>query len=81
MKKILLILLLASCTKADVKEECKTCELKVHHIINGQVMDYIEESRTICDGSYKEIDGVITSNGHGTNSTGTWSIKKQWICK
>lgn len=72
------VLLTTACEKNDVEKDCKTCELQVHEVLGvGQSIDYVQETKEICNDSWKDIDGVshVTVNGQYTHKTETWHCK------
>lgn len=82
MKKLLFILFLASCAKEEQKEPtCVTCQLVVDQYGGGMDATYIEQSKEICDDSWKELDGKVTQTGSTTSHGNTVYIDKQWHCK
>lgn len=75
MKKLLLILLLASCQK-ESEQECYRCDNVVYdNYATGQSVEYITEIKEYCDSRWKELDGkrqVLT-----THSYSTWKCSKK----
>lgn len=77
MKKLLLIgFLFVACSKEDDKPVCVTCELNVDEVIGvGQSTHYIEETKQVCDDSYKEYNGKPVSYSISGKKTKTWNCK------
>lgn len=84
MKKLLLIgFLFVACSKEEDKQPvCVTCELHVDAILGvGSSIDYIEQTKQVCDDSYKSYNNVTVDYGGTTNHGVTTNTKKTWICK